>query len=115
MVELSKATAAHLREEAWKAEEAAKAQAPLQTTPSGNTPALEPQGSATFSTPTDEKVGHRPDKPDSQAKVAEAIGLSQSTLSLAERHVDDVARLGSGHPARAARWGIATSTAPSAI
>jgi hypothetical protein len=84
MAELAEVTAAHLREEAEKAPDP-----PQRTAPSNDTPALEPQGEEAPRVPDNHDPGDNPDgRPDTQRKVAEAMGVSQSVLSLAERHVE---------------------------
>lgn len=43
-----------------------------------------------FLPPSSEKVGHRPQKPDSLDKIAEEIGIPRQTLSEAKQHVQAV-------------------------
>lgn len=40
-----------------------------------------------FPSPSDEKVGHRPSKPDSRDKVAQELGVSTGSLTEAHQHV----------------------------
>lgn len=46
----------------------------------------------TFQSPGDQKVGHRPQKPDSKEKIAVAIGVPKTTLIEAEQHVAAVTK-----------------------
>jgi hypothetical protein len=88
MAEVGEVTAAHLCEEVEKAPDP-----PPKTAPSTDASALEPQGVEGLSSPAnDNPRGGHPEKPDSQAKVAEAMGVSQSTLSNAERHTEALKR-----------------------
>jgi ParB family chromosome partitioning protein len=59
----------------------------LKTASPRNTVSTQENLDKTFRSPGDQKIGHRPSKPDSISKVAESIGVPKTTLIEAQQHV----------------------------